>query len=67
MKNQIKDSTKEYEQLSKEHSKTLRLVAALEKIYEVHKNLMEHNTNVNTKNLHQAAVALDKVPDNFQL
>ena len=61
VKNQIKDSTKEYEQLSKDHGKTLRLVAVLEKLYNVHAFLKDHNLNITTKNLHSAAASLDQI------
>uniref|UniRef100_H2ZGU2 Centromere/kinetochore protein zw10 homolog n=1 Tax=Ciona savignyi TaxID=51511 RepID=H2ZGU2_CIOSA len=61
VKDQIPDTTKEYDKLLREHLKSVELLSVLEKLYSIHTHFNQHNNNLKFKNLHESSMALDKV------
>ena len=61
VKNQIKDSTKEFENLSREHAKTIKLVDVLERLILIYTSLSKHDAHLNSKHMFKAAAELFEV------
>nr|XP_002127662.1 centromere/kinetochore protein zw10 homolog [Ciona intestinalis] len=61
VQDQIPDTTKKFDQLAKEHSKTVELVQVLEKLNFAYFYFRNHELDVKHKNLLQASIKLEKV------
>lgn len=61
VKVQLKDSTSEFERLSKEHEETVALLAAMEDICEIAELFTAFEESTNTENFQDSALALMKI------